>query len=251
MSSAKSSPVEPLFSVVGDSHVSPLRKAIATGLIDADRQSVHYSTDGTVIDSFVMRSLSDEPVLNPLVTRSLRIAGYLSPSGSATGLEKPLWLLFGTGESHRIGLSRDFDIHRMFGIADNESGGSMHPDLLWHLIQARLKPLGDGLELLVRLGLRPRLLFGPPPHRDVASIIGAKYPNRPHLPTSEFRLEVYTQLEKSCAAIATEAGVEFDSLAVGKASDGFLEREFESDGVHANASYGQRILEELLELAGR
>jgi hypothetical protein len=240
--------------ILGDSHVSTLVHAVSNygikGLDGAEMFKAIYVDSGAISQDFVLYLKDGSTVLNPIVLKCLADCGlygrYTHAYDPAAG---ELVVLFGYADSHIYGFQYNLDGYVFTSSLDRPvpgglpiNGNYMLSDrILEELFRPRVKALFEGLQILKAGGCRLSLLSGPPIHRDNDFILSCLPWGRVNAP--EVRRAVFEALHRVIAESARKLEIDFiDGASDFVDGDGFLKKEFQLDGVHANPLYGREII---------
>jgi hypothetical protein len=235
--------------VLGDSHTHCL--AVAAGHAPR-RLRVVMADAGTITDEFILRTMDGEVVINPLIQHALARIDAIDHFSGEFLFEGEICLLFGFTAAHRLGYNPTWKGWHLSGsgaAAPEKPRGILTEAMLDDMLAHELRHFREGLSILARNARRPiHLLPGPPPYPTNEEIVASRTAEADAFPDPRIRLAVWQATHRLMSGWARSThdvrvvdlpGDVFDA-------EGFLKGEYlGSDGIHANADYGARLLKHL------
>jgi hypothetical protein len=240
--------------ILGDSHVASLLHAISNyqlkGLDGTEIFKAVYVESGLISQEFVLYLKDGSTVLNPILLKCMAEHGLCDQYSHAFHPDVgELVVLFGYADSHIYGFQYNLDGYGFTSSLDRPvpgrssvSGNYLLSDrILEELFRSRIKALCDGLRILKAGGCRLSMLSGPPIHRDNEFILSCLPWGRVNAPDA--RRAVFGALNRVIAESAHDLEIDFiDGVSDFVDADGFLKKEYQLDGVHANPLYGREVI---------
>ena len=210
--------------------------------------AIRYVDNGNVVDLLAIEMKDGKKILHPLLDRtliSLKILNEWSRKNLVADRPHELALLFGYVQMHRICFNPRWAELSILGSSVTSPKGAIPLELIYETIVEQFSAYALAVRMLKEMGYNVSLISGPPPVDDI-SFVNQKLPNFKTIMESESRALCFTALTRAIAGIADANAIPFRNFAPLVSDErGFLKREFWGDGIHANATYGKIVLEEL------
>lgn len=242
--------------VLGDSNIICMDKALRLRPAgDPVREGIQidYVHNGALVLDFVLDLNNGARILNPMLTKALVHHGICHPyTGSPLDFDGDIVLKFGSGVANTLGLEISLGDYQFISEDASDSGGAkpvIPIDMILDVAVSLCKKFEHGLAILRDYWPDARLfvMAGPPPSANDSKARATM--KLTASPEPSMRLAIYQQNVEALRRISSRVGASFIAApAQSLDKKGFLAEQFNEDGFHGNAEYGELVFQVLQEL---